>query len=258
MIGEYTSDDHFLRPSEPVPSAVVPPLKPTWRRYRKIFFGREISIYRALMYEELYRIEWAGRIFDFGGGACSHYFSELTSKIAVGGYESANVDPLMMPTYLTGSSGILPFDDAVFDMVMSLNTLEYVLDVEGVMRELVRVLRPGGRIVLGVPFLFRVHGADDYHRQTANWWTLAMGRLGLDGVTIYPLAWDFLTAGLSVTASGGPLKTLRRLLVPLYGLAYAAMRSPGSGERYSDEVGSAVSNVALGYLITGRKKICEK
>src|SRR3954447_5409945 len=42
----------------------------------------------------------------------------------------------------------LPFDDASFDGALSVQVLEYVEDVDRVLSELGRVLRPGGRIVL--------------------------------------------------------------------------------------------------------------
>jgi ubiquinone/menaquinone biosynthesis C-methylase UbiE len=45
----------------------------------------------------------------------------------------------------------LPWEDDVFDAVTCTDVLEHVLDVNSVMRELKRVLRPGGVIVARVP-----------------------------------------------------------------------------------------------------------
>jgi arsenite methyltransferase len=45
----------------------------------------------------------------------------------------------------------LPLGDAVFDAAMSLNTIMFWTDVDDGMRELARVLAPGGRLVLGLP-----------------------------------------------------------------------------------------------------------
>lgn len=45
----------------------------------------------------------------------------------------------------------LPFDDAVFDAVVACDVLEHVPDLNAVCREMLRVLRPGGLLVVRVP-----------------------------------------------------------------------------------------------------------
>lgn len=45
----------------------------------------------------------------------------------------------------------LPFADGVFDRVVASEVLEHIIDDEGVVRELFRVVRPGGSIVVTVP-----------------------------------------------------------------------------------------------------------
>jgi SAM-dependent methyltransferase len=45
----------------------------------------------------------------------------------------------------------LPFPDAVFDLVMAMDIIEHVDDDEPVFRELARVLRPGGMLVMSSP-----------------------------------------------------------------------------------------------------------
>lgn len=45
----------------------------------------------------------------------------------------------------------LPLGDAMFDAAMSLNTIMFWTDLDEGMRELARVLAPGGRLVLGIP-----------------------------------------------------------------------------------------------------------
>lgn len=47
-----------------------------------------------------------------------------------------------------GDAGRLPWDDGRFSVVTSLNTLKFVPDPEGALREMCRVLRPGGRVVV--------------------------------------------------------------------------------------------------------------
>ena len=52
-------------------------------------------------------------------------------------------------TFLEGQVERLPFPDSSFDVVASVTVLCFVGDAAGALREMARVLRPGGRLVLG-------------------------------------------------------------------------------------------------------------
>ena len=52
-------------------------------------------------------------------------------------------------TFLEGRAESLPFPDASFDAVTAMTVLCFVPDVKAAAREMARVLRPGGRLVLG-------------------------------------------------------------------------------------------------------------
>ncbi len=58
-------------------------------------------------------------------------------------------EPLV--SLLAGDGGRIPFVDASFDFVTCTETLEHAADDALMLRELARVLRPGGRLVLSVP-----------------------------------------------------------------------------------------------------------
>ncbi|MFT5434729.1 MAG: ubiquinone/menaquinone biosynthesis C-methylase UbiE, partial [Myxococcota bacterium] len=51
-------------------------------------------------------------------------------------------------TVVEGSATELPFADASFDLVYSFKVLAHVPDIEGTLREITRVTKPGGRMVL--------------------------------------------------------------------------------------------------------------
>ncbi len=62
---------------------------------------------------------------------------------------------------LLGRGEALPYDEGAFDLVLSHEVLEHVADDRAAAREMVRVLRPGGRAIVFVPnrlYPFETHG----------------------------------------------------------------------------------------------------
>jgi SAM-dependent methyltransferase len=70
----------------------------------------------------------------------------------------------------------LAFDDASLDVVASLDVLEHVPDYAGALREFARVLRPGGRLLLCVPYAHDREGIE----------TLAVRDAGGDVILLQP------------------------------------------------------------------------
>lgn len=54
-------------------------------------------------------------------------------------------------TLVTGSAESLPYDDDFFDTAVSVSAIEYVEDIAAACRELQRVLKPGGRLIIATP-----------------------------------------------------------------------------------------------------------
>lgn len=52
-------------------------------------------------------------------------------------------------TFVASRAEALPFDDATFDVVLAVTVLCFVDDTSSAFREMARVLRPGGRLVVG-------------------------------------------------------------------------------------------------------------
>lgn len=59
--------------------------------------------------------------------------------------------PLRSATLTAGDAARLPFKDGAFDALVCSEVLEHVPDPDAVIDEIVRVVRPGGRVALSVP-----------------------------------------------------------------------------------------------------------
>jgi SAM-dependent methyltransferase len=76
----------------------------------------------------------------------------------------------------------LPFPDHAFDLVTALDVLEHIEDDEGALREVARVLRPGGTLLATVPAYGWMWGAQDeishhFRRYTAGQLRKLIGRV---------------------------------------------------------------------------------
>ena len=118
-----------------------------------------------------------GRALDVGCGV-----GQVVGRLSEAGYEAWGVD-ISEPNIersrkfsercLLYDGTTLPFPDNHFDAVGALNVLEHVEKPEAFIKELVRVTKPGGKVVVSSPNFFRVAGFRDYHpkmRGIGNKW----------------------------------------------------------------------------------------
>jgi SAM-dependent methyltransferase len=115
----------------------------------------------------------AGRVLDNGCGV-GQYLSHLAQNTphAVGleyDHERACQAKLRASAVVCGANEHLPFPTAYFDLILSHEVLEHVQDDHEAVREMVRALRPGGRLALFCPnrgYPFETHGIywrGEYH-----------------------------------------------------------------------------------------------
>ncbi|MCY3981056.1 MAG: methyltransferase domain-containing protein [Alphaproteobacteria bacterium] len=230
--------------------------RPSLARYRAFLLWGGLSVLRLLLYERMTHVALNGTVLDFGGGAQVNYAGLIPCWTAAGQtveYWSANIDPVVQPTFQLRIGQLLPINDASFDAVLSLSTLEHVYELDDTLAELGRVLKSGGRLVLAIPFMFRVHGhPDDYHRGTPSFWRRKLGESGFEDVVVEALAWGPFSTGHVVSGLPGPFKSIRRHTGLLLDILWGACRYRGSTTvvgRQDDPFLAA----PLGYFIEARK-----
>jgi len=144
--------------------------------YAQFLAGWDAGFY-AKYADTLKPSEPGARVLDVGCGV-----GQVVARLTDAGFEAHGVDvsepnieraKKFCPRCQFYDGRKLPFSDAHFASVGALNVLEHVDEPEAFIKELVRVTRPGGRIVISSPNFFRVFGFRDYHprmRGIANKW----------------------------------------------------------------------------------------
>lgn len=127
-----------------------------WRAGQK----RRLAMIRAAAGERL-----KGRVLENGCGV-GMYVEQLTplsgQVIGLEYDESRAREAHARAAFITCAAGEgLPFPDESFDIILSHEVLEHVQDDRQAVKEMVRTLRPGGRILIFVPnrgYPFETHG----------------------------------------------------------------------------------------------------
>jgi SAM-dependent methyltransferase len=136
------------------------------------FFFFRLRLAQAM---KKYAGELKGKLLDFGCGSKPYekLFQNVDDYIGVDveneshTHENENVD-----VYYDGVH--LPFDNDSFDSILSNEVLEHVPDLHESLCELHRVLKPGGKILISVPFVCFEHELPyDFRRFTT---------IGLDSI----------------------------------------------------------------------------
>ncbi|MCX7927267.1 MAG: class I SAM-dependent methyltransferase [Candidatus Omnitrophica bacterium] len=102
------------------------------------------------------KIPSSGKILNIGSKNCSYSPNVINLDIA----KLPNVD-------IVADAHFLPFRESSFDGVIITAVLEIVKDPQAVIREIERILKPGGIVLATLPFLQPYHpDPTDYHRFT--------------------------------------------------------------------------------------------
>ncbi len=130
--------------------------------------SRLISLLQLRSYQIQIENHAAGRLLDFGCGKFPLY-GIYKSKISevVGIDWDASLHKNSHIDYYTDLNMLLPFKENEFDTILATDVLEHLENPLDAWIEMKRVLRPNGKIIIGVPFLYWIHEEPhDYFRFT--------------------------------------------------------------------------------------------
>lgn len=102
-----------------------------------------------------------GRVLDVGCGRKPYagWLSSATTHVGIDIQSAEGID------LIVDLNGVWPIQSASFDVILCTQVLEHVRNMDGVMEEMLRVLKPGGILILTVPFCYNEHGTPgDYRR----------------------------------------------------------------------------------------------
>ena len=109
----------------------------------------------------------SGKLLDFGCGSKPYekLFKNLNDYVGV--EVAGNKENLKSDIYYDGIS--LPFADNTFDSILCTEVFEHVEQLDDVIFELYRILKPGGRMIVTTPFMCMEHEMPyDFRRFTLN------------------------------------------------------------------------------------------
>lgn len=151
------------------------------------------------------------KILDIGCGDMpyKHYFQ--------GAYLGVDHDKNSKADIICDSTHI-PLPDSNFDAIITTQTLEHTADVPGTLREILRLLKPGGVCFISVPMTVRVHGVpekkDDHDIWYVDYWRFTKYGLLL-------LCKDFSVQSIEETSGyGGTMMQLTNYFFASFGVPY--------------------------------------
>jgi len=109
-----------------------------------------------------------GRLVDLGCGKVplyNAYKDYITESLCVDWPATIHKNPFL--DFECDLNLTLPFENEQFDTIVLSDVLEHISNPQQLCSEMSRILRPGGKVILNVPFFYKLHEVPhDYFRYT--------------------------------------------------------------------------------------------
>lgn len=125
-----------------------------------------------------------GQLLDAGAGKLPH--RHLLKELGVN-YVSLDFKQTHPELDIVADVQKMPMEDSSFDSAICIEVLEHVPNPEEALREILRVLKPGGKLVFSVPHFLYLHNEPyDFYRYTKYGLAELANRAGFHVITIKP------------------------------------------------------------------------
>ncbi|MBM3273024.1 methyltransferase domain-containing protein, partial [Candidatus Kaiserbacteria bacterium] len=207
-----------------------------------------MTILRKAEHAALSKITLIGSVIDLGGGKRAEYHKLFKGTFTI---TTANISEKSEPDILCDPEEPIPAKDDSFDGALLINVLEHIYEYRQLISETARILKPGGQMVIAVPYMMPYHGSPrDFHRYSKDTLGRALSGAGFVDIHIEALGtgvcaarWLFLQRLLP-----GFLQPLAFVINPLVTLADAlfVFIARMTRKKYLP------SDYALGFVVTAR------
>ena len=158
-------------------------------KYLKQYFTGKTSLFRHYqnIFIKLYGKECKGKVIEIGADKFyeyKNYFPNVNEYVHTN--ISGDCDMILDVTDMCSIA-----DNSV-DAIICISVLEHIWEYQRAIDEIERVLKPGGKLLLTVPFGFPIHDKLDYWRFTSEFYTKKLKKFNI----------------LSLTNFGGRLSTI--------------------------------------------------
>jgi SAM-dependent methyltransferase len=196
-----------------------------------------------------------GHLLDLGCGNQPYrsWYEPLVARVTA-------LDAAPLPgVHVVAFADAVPLADESFDVILATEVLEHVNNAEKAMSEIFRLLRPGGHVIVTVPYLYPTHEAPYDYRRFTHYGLVALAER--HGLRVIDLASKggvlSLFAQYAVVAVVEAAGRLLRKPVFEYRLLSRLLAAPQEAvirhRRITRPVSGLTTRISLGYMLVAVK-----
>lgn len=157
--------------------------------YRGKTIGRILFNWKVKKYVQ----DLKGTVIDLGGGKDASYWRYTGGKPEK--VIKVDINTAAKPDVIADITKPLPFSNDFADAVFLINVIYIVENPAKLLKEVFHILKPGGRLFIGSPFIFNeAREPDDFWRLTSEGLNKLLREAGFADITIEPIGERFSAA----------------------------------------------------------------